>query len=154
VKPQFLGHHPSSKDPHNTSQAAHELFDEFLDVIRDNNDTSTSCETNPSGTQRKPGAVYLRSICRLYLMDFICADYALPEACGGILLDMDNSLAEYNEKAICEATGADGTLSKLISRRSLRRLVLEVLAFVRCFFARSPECRIRLIYGDEELEGD
>ena len=36
--------------------------------------------------------LYLRTICRLYLSDFVCAGYELPQSCRDLIGDVDEEL--------------------------------------------------------------
>ena len=41
---------------------------------------------------------YLRALCRLYLLDFLCMGYALPEECRSLYDEVDTLISQMQSK--------------------------------------------------------
>eukprot|EP00981_Chlorochromonas_danica_P006495 scaffold1403_cov180-Ochromonas_danica.AAC.22 len=167
--------HPSSSDPYHTTAAARSFFafaslDAFerfgnhtVAPATTTTSTSTSTTTTGSGTgsgsqrgvipngytvpqYRKTARDYLRVICRIYLIDYICTNYTLPLDCQDLLEEVRVSRRQYLE-IVREEQSIDD-ISDLL-RLVLPHAWMEVYAYFWCFFATSPECEARIIWGRE-----
>ena len=81
----FRLYHKSSIDPYNTTYVARQYFNEYLTL-----------GTAKPFDKKKPSAIYLRALCRIYLIDFICAGYELPSVCADIEAEVDLTVANLN----------------------------------------------------------
>jgi len=86
-----LAPHPTSKDEFRTTRAAKEFLGN-LHLVRRGHEAADSARlgVNMTAAVREPRYHYLRALCRLYISDYICADYAsttLPAVCANILED-------------------------------------------------------------------
>eukprot|EP01039_Chlorochromonas_danica_P004903 gene4903-5377_t len=128
--------HPSSSDPYHTTAAARSFFafaslDAFERFVPQ---------------YRKTARDYLRVICRIYLIDYICTNYTLPLDCQDLLEEVRVSRRQYLE-IVREEQSIDD-ISDLL-RLVLPHAWMEVYAYFWCFFATSPECEARIIWGRE-----
>jgi len=139
-QPQFQGHHKSSSDPYNTSYISRLYFEEYLNP----NSSNSLVEST------KVSAVYLRALCRVYLVDFICGDYTLPPVCTDLYSEIDTALAELNEAAHKQSFH----MSWSYIRRRIPRNALEILASFLCIFDRSPACEATIVLGEVFEEDD
>jgi hypothetical protein len=98
-----------------------------------------------------PEVVYTRALCRIYLADFVCGDYALPPVCRDILEEVDAFSLEYESKQRAEAWA-----SRSLAQTLLPKWLLYVLAEVPCsLFADSPpSCIASFVHGEALHEED
>ena len=146
-KPQFLGHHKSSNDPFNTTYIAKLYFQEYLD----SNDSTWFVNHSLLGVipNLKPNAFYLRAICRIYLIDFICGNYTLPDICSDLKSEYIQIINNYNENIILKSSKY-----KIFDESTVfYTLFKKVIGFI-CLFYRSPECSNNFLnfYSEEEEE--
>ena len=79
--------HNSSSDPYNTTFIARLYFDKYLDS-----------EIFHTVDKNIPNVIYLRAICRIYLIDFLCGGYKLPSVCADLNEEINMSLSTLNEQ--------------------------------------------------------
>ncbi len=94
---------------------------------------------------------YTRALCRIYLSDFICTDYSLPDVCADIIEDVDIYTAEYELKQR-EKAWANRSLANTL----LPDWLLYAIAEIPCtLFADSPpSCISSFVHGDVLDEKD
>ncbi len=100
---------------------------------------------------RKPEVIYTRALCRIYLSDFICADYDLPAVCHDILEDVDTFTSEYESKERAKAW-ANRSLANTIFPEWL----LYALAEIPCVLLADspPSCIASFVHGESLEETD
>lgn len=103
---------------------------------------------------------HLRALCRLYLFDFVYANYSLPSYCTDVLTDAEQLVQEYLE-AEKEAERARGGLYMTVTvtvmkalRQWLPESALYVLAVFLCWQELSPTCKSEVVYGPNILQDD
>eukprot|EP01036_Dinobryon_divergens_P024145 gene24145-32562_t len=103
---------------------------------------------------------HLRTLCRLYLFDFVYANYSLPSYCTDILIDAEQLVQEYLEaetKAERAQVGLYITVTITVMkalRQWLPESALYVLAVVLCWQELSPTCKSEVVYGPNILQDD
>lgn len=150
-RPRFQGHHRSSFDPYNTTYISKLFFEEYLtqDTVNITFDGQSGHERN---SRKRPAEVYLRAICRVYLMDFICGRYELPPVCAKIIDEIDRDLMDFNVDREKKKTFL-GMMKMIFSREILPVSFLKGIAGLLCYFHKSPSCNAWVVYGysgDEE----
>ncbi len=100
---------------------------------------------------RKPEIFYTRALCRIYISDFICANYELPAVCSDILDDVDAFTTEYEVKQ----------KDKVWEHRSIANTIfpewfLHAIAEIPCMFLSDspPMCIAKFVYGNDFDEED
>ena len=101
-----------------------------------------------------PEVVYTRALCRIYLADFVCGDYALPAVCHDIVEEMDTFTIEYENKQREKAWA-----SRSLAQSFLPQWLLYIIAEVPCTLLADspPSCIAAFVHGeslDEEDEYD
>ena len=105
---------------------------------------------------------HLRALCRLYLFDFVYANYSLPSYClGDVLKDADQLVQEYYSVAQKETEKVQGSAyltaavkAMKILREWLPESLLHALAVLLCWRALTPTCKSEFVYGPNVLEDD
>lgn len=140
-RPQFQGHHKSSSDPFNTTYISKLYFEEYL-----NPNSSSTFDS------RKVSAIYLRALCRIYLVDFICGDYSLPPVCADLYAEVDDAISQLNEKAKQPSLWNRFRLNFI--RQRIPQPLLHFIASFYCVLDRSPSCEAAIVYGEVFDEED
>ena len=95
-------------------------------------------------------ALYLRAVCRIYLADYICADYQLPPVCADLL---DEVLERSAHTERLERTRRwKRTIVERVAPEWLLRLVAE--PFCILLSKSPPECIGRFLVGHDEYNED
>jgi hypothetical protein len=113
--------------------------------------------------------ISLRSLCRIYLTDFLCLNYSLPKDCDDMKNELEIAFQDYEaliyrnpySSSLGEATATETKIIKendMISiydhlRDLFPKSWMRWLAYFHCFFEISPECEIQIIHGklDEDI---
>jgi len=152
---QLLLHH-SSKDPNKTKEAAYRLLNPAL--LLNITDRYSTCNDELSNDTNEIfnniSYHYLRALCRIYLPDFTCLGYELPQVCYTILDDVQVSINHYNEIQDILKKKASNTLQQYIPN-----YILEYISTSICYIllATTPECYYRTItwlQGNEYNDND
>jgi len=98
-----------------------------------------------------PEVVYTRALCRIYLSDFVCADYELPAVCRDMVQEIDVFTLEYETKQRARAWA-----HRSLANTLLPQWLLYILAEVPCtLFADSPPtCIANFVHGEVLEEED
>ncbi len=96
---------------------------------------------------------YLRVLCRLYLADFVCLNYSLPQDCQDLAEEMQQSFQEYANTLQPTVKAHEMTLIDHL-RDFLPSSYMRTLANYMCAFAESPECEVHILHGQptDEIE--
>jgi hypothetical protein len=140
---QLASHH-SSKDPNGTKIAAYKLLNPALNkanTCQSNNITSIN---DAEDILQNISYHYLRALCRIYLPDFTCLHYDLPQACYSILDDVQISIDNYNN---IQANLHKSIANRLYINNIIPYYIFEYVATSVCYIllAKSPECYYRTL---------
>jgi hypothetical protein len=166
--------HPSSQDVFKTTHAAYSFLNlslhpekvpEVKHVLDDAVKDAVPVPTRPAipgdvspeyiiamGLNRNPAnrvqtsSSYLRALCRIYLVDYMCAGYDLPSICSD-LAEEYRSLAddyiELNRPSLLARERHKSWMSRVYYW--LRFLYAEI----DCFFETNPQCVTDIMYGKD-----
>lgn len=166
--------HQSSTDPYNSSISALDFLAPAMNMTMEqylalretlpkgNNvaGSASSEETSKARGKRRANkdgprkllesALYLRAVCRIYLSDFICGDYPLPDVCR----DLHDEV--FTDSAVHENKESKRVWRRTIVERITPHWLLRAIAEVPCMLlSRSPpECIGRFIHGNELYDED
>ena len=98
-----------------------------------------------------PEVVYTRALCRIYLSDFVCGDYALPPVCSDLVKEIDTFTLEYETKQRARAWA-----HRSLANTLLPQWLLYLLAEVPCSLLADspPSCIANFVHGEALHEED
>jgi hypothetical protein len=167
--------HPSSKDLYNTTLAAKSLLsyasiDSFkrlvfstrldplnlyLYVLCRFGEKLTNRQKIPVGYNQQEyqlqSKTYLKSLCRIYLIDYICLNYTLPADCQELQGELREVVDDYWQYHAKSNVVYIETLSDVL-RLFLPKSIMELLSVAACLFSPTPECESRFTHGTTVLE--
>lgn len=124
--------HVSSEDPLNTTRSARSFLNLALRPV----DGLMSARDMQ---QLRVAAKYMRAICRIYLLDFVCMGYDLPEPCADLTVELADIL---KSRLHPEHTSHRRTHVWGIVPISVLRFYAEIV----CTFSL-PQCVTDIVYG-------
>lgn len=132
----------SSSDPLNTTKKAWELLLPSLEEKKTiaNGDTKKSIEIQDESIK------YLKAICRIYLVDYICTGYELPLPCQYLEEELHELLSDHL------ILNTPPTLFKKILNIPI--IIRYYLAQIYCFRSSTPECVITFTYGESDFDDE
>jgi hypothetical protein len=94
---------------------------------------------------------YLRALCRMYLIDYMCLNYTMPMDCQNIPTELLEVVDDhYRFKAHKQVQHFD-SISDIL-RLFLPTTWLQRIATLACMNAPSPDCEARFVHGIQVVE--
>lgn len=94
---------------------------------------------------------YLKALCRVYLIDYMCLNYSLPADCQDLQVELMEVVDDYWRYHSKSNVVYIETLSDML-RLVLPRYVMERLSVAACLFSPTPECEARFTHGVTVLD--
>jgi hypothetical protein len=149
--------HPSSRDPFNTTLAARSFLSHAsTDAYhRFAGNLSDRLQPIPPGFTAndypRVAKQYLRALCRIYLVDYVCLRYSLPEDCQDLETEMLQSFQEFQHTL--RVKSSDISMYDHL-RELLPKSVMRTIASYACLWSDSPECEVQIVHGSlpEDIE--
>jgi hypothetical protein len=132
----------SSYDPLNTTKRAWELLLPSLEEKKTiaNGDSKKSIELQDESIK------YLKAICRIYLVDYICTGYELPLPCQHLQEELQELLSDH-----LILTSPLSLFQKILN---IPIIIRYYLAQIYCFRSSTPECVITFTYGESDFDDE
>lgn len=90
--------------------------------------------------------LYLRSLCRVYLSEYVCLEMPPPQECQSLLEDWYADARIGFETSFKTHRPAHLDIWDYI-RPWISQERIEFIARYVCFFSSAPDCEARLVYG-------
>jgi hypothetical protein len=101
-------------------------------------------------THQNDARRYLRALCRVYVADYICAGYDIPLDCADIGNEVHEQIKQYYSEIMVAHADTFGELIRLV----LPLAATRIAATLYCWFAVSPDCEARFIFGKSYNEDE
>ena len=136
----IIPHHTHIEDKYNTSKAAWTFLNQILNTSNTYSNLSQKLlnETMKKKNDKESAKKYVRVLCRIYLMDFICLGNYMPPICDDLKDELHEFLGEYD------------LITKKIER-SYYNIIKEYYLYFRHIFAEIVYC---IISGNPECITD
>jgi hypothetical protein len=95
---------------------------------------------------QKVSSIYLKAICRIYLIDFHCFNYTLPIDCESLKEELINSYEELHNQKVRRSLN-DHFMKFL--RSIIPFSVFQSFAYLICFTENSPDCYAKIAHGED-----
>ena len=152
----FIPHHTHAEDKYNTSKAAWTFLNQVLNTTNTYSNLSQKLlnETMKKKYNKETATKYVRVLCRIYLMDYVCLGNYMPPVCKDLEDELHEYLGEYH-------------LITKKSERSYYNIIREYYLYARhifgemfyCIISGNPECVIDFVHSNkvstrDKYEGD
>lgn len=94
---------------------------------------------------------YLRAVCRVYLVDYICLNYTLPADCQSLTQEAQDSIREFQRISVEQIQYTERSLFDNM-RGVLPQAYMRIVAAFACLTTESPECESSIVHGDSILD--